>query len=319
MLAHIDDTRLRREQRRLVIARDNAGLQIEQIEDQLTALDRRIEAESDLLARRERGAEAALRLRERERAQLLATTAADAQEARAEVEFAREELARYRTLAEQGVVSENEVRARETKLSSLEAKLTRVEAALDPSVAAIEIAAENIVEERARGEAALAALLGEREQLLQRMTDNLTALENLEADLSRLQADIASAVVRAPASGVIQELTLRNPGQVVRAGDLIARIAPPNSTLQIKGLVAIRDIGRIDVGQRVHMRVSACPYTDYGTLEGTVTAISPDAISAEEAGRTYGGAAIAGAAGYEVTARPDALVLADEARLIADI
>jgi multidrug efflux pump subunit AcrA (membrane-fusion protein) len=101
----------------------------------------------------------------------------------------------------------------------------------------------------------------------------------------------------------------------VRTGDLIARIAPPNSTLQIKALVAIRDIGRVDIGQRVHVRVSACPYTDYGTLEGTVTAISPDAIMAQDVGRIYGGAAVAGATGYEVTARPDGLVLADGVHL----
>lgn len=163
VLAYVDDTRLRRERSRLQIVRENADLQTGQIQAQLTALDRQIEAQNNLLARRQSGAEAQLQWREREHAQLLATTTADAEEARAEVEFARDELARYRTLAEQGVVSQIDIRARETKLSSLEAKLKRIEAALDPSAAAIRIATENIDEERARGDAALATLHRERE------------------------------------------------------------------------------------------------------------------------------------------------------------
>lgn len=314
VLAYIDDAGLRRERDRLQTARENAGLRTEQMAAQLAALDRQIQAQTDLLASRRSSAQAQLRLREREQAQLLATTEADAREARAQVSFAREELARYRTLREEGVISEIDLRERETRLSSLEANLQRVEAALEPSAAAVEIAADNIVEERARGEAALAMLIGEREQLLQRMTETRSILDNHEADLAQLEADIASAVIRAPASGVIQELTLRNPGQVVRAGDLIARIAPPSDALQVKAIVAIRDIGRVDVGQRMHMRVSACPYSDYGTLMATVTSISPDAVTPQDASRIYGTAA-GMVSGYEVTARADTLVLADDTRI----
>ena len=299
VIAYVDDSRLRTEQSKLRTTIDNASVQVVQLQTQLAAFDRQIAAERELVERRQLTAQAALRLREREHEQLLVTTAADVQEAQAQVDLAGEELSRNKALVERGVISELEVSELEAKLRAAEAQLTRVEAALNPSEAEIEIASANIVQERARGEATLALLLREREQLLQRVTDNQTILENLEEDLRQMAADIASAVVRSPVTGVIQELTLRNPGQMVQAGELIARIALADNALEVKALVAIQDIGDVAVGQPVFMRVSACPYPDYGTLQATVTSISPDAIAAT---------------GYEVTARPDTLVLEDGGR-----
>jgi len=310
VIAYVDDSHLRTEQTKLRTAIQNASLQVVQLQAQLTALDRQIAAEGDLVERRQSSARAQLRLREREREQLLATSAADVQEAQAGVDLAREELARYRTLAERGGVSELEIREREAKLSSAEAQLSRVEATLNPSKAQIEIASENIIQEGARGEATLARLLREREQLLQRMSDNQTVHENYEEDLRQIASDISSAIVRSPVTGIIQELTLRNRGQVVHEGELIARIALADNALEIKAFVAIQDIGDVALGQPVYMRVSACPYPDYGTLQGTVTAISPDAISSQDRSRMVErGTRLGSTTGYDVTARPDTLVL----------
>ena len=118
VIATVDDSHLRTEQSKLHTAIENAALQLDQLQAQLTALDRQIAAEQDLMKRRQATAEAELRLRERELKQLLVTTAADVREARAEVEIAREELSRSRALAKQGVASEAELRKRETTLSS---------------------------------------------------------------------------------------------------------------------------------------------------------------------------------------------------------
>ena len=63
------------------------------------------------------------------------------------------------------------------------------------------------------------------------------------------------------------------------------------------------------------MRVSACPYPDYGTLQARVTAISPDAITSQNSSRLgERGARLGSTTGYEVTARPDTLVLEDAGR-----
>jgi HlyD family secretion protein len=53
---------------------------------------------------------------------------------------------------------------------------------------------------------------------------------------------------------------------------------PQNSQLAIATKVATQDIERVELGQVAKMRVDACPYSNYGILNGTVTGISPDAI-----------------------------------------
>ena len=310
VVAYVDDSHLRTEQSKLQTVIENTSLQLLQLQAQLTALDRQIAAEQDLLERGQSTAQAELRLRERARQQLLATTAADLREAQAEVDLAREELLRFQSLAERGVISEWEQREQEVNLNSTEAQLSRVQAALNPSAADIEIASDNIVQQRARGEATIARLLRERQQLLRLMTGNKTTLENYEEDLSQIASDISHAVIRAPVSGVIQEFTLRNSGQVVQKGELVARIALADNALEVKAFVAIQDIGDVAVGQRVFMRVSACPYPDYGTLQATVTAISADAITSQiPSRRVERGARLGSMTGYDVTARPDTLVL----------
>jgi multidrug efflux pump subunit AcrA (membrane-fusion protein) len=70
--------------------------------------------------------------------------------------------------------------------------------------------------------------------------------------------------------------------------------------------VATKDISKLELDQHVKMRVSACPYPDYGTLSGVVSRISkdttkPGAASSEASAQ----AAVAVPAVYEVTVKPD--------------
>jgi multidrug efflux pump subunit AcrA (membrane-fusion protein) len=43
--------------------------------------------------------------------------------------------------------------------------------------------------------------------------------------------------------------------------------------LQLKAVVSANNINQIRIGQGVQIRISGCPYTDYGTLQGTVAQI----------------------------------------------
>lgn len=57
------------------------------------------------------------------------------------------------------------------------------------------------------------------------------------------------------------------------------------------------EISLVKIGQPVRMRVSSCPYTDYGNLLGEITAISPDVITQADS------------TAYEVTIQPQNTVL----------
>ncbi len=193
--------------------------------------------------------------------------------------------------------------------AAVDAAQARLEGALvhlNPSNATVAIAQEKIAQERATGEASLSRLNQEREQLIQRRVELLNQLNRDRNELKQVETELTGTVIRASASGIIQQLNLRNTEQVVNSGDAIAQIAPTEAPLVIKAQVPSQDIGKVETGQRVQMRVSACSYPDYGTLPGTVRTISPDAISPQQNNVNTTNTA---SPAYDVTIQPERLQL----------
>lgn len=114
-------------------------------------------------------------------------------------------------------------------------------------------------------------------------------------------------LIQAPKEGQVNN-TFAKANQAVKKGDLLttidARIKALNHQIQlemerknqligsaqtrafnaplvIKAAVSPGDISKLQKGQRAQMRVSACPYPDYGTLNGVVSHISKDTIKVQ--------------------------------------
>jgi HlyD family secretion protein len=68
---------------------------------------------------------------------------------------------------------------------------------------------------------------------------------------------------------------------MVTPGDPIAQIAADEAPLIAKAWLAPQDIHAIEYTQPVQLRISACPYTDYGTLDAKIHNISPDTLPLE--------------------------------------
>ncbi len=173
-------------------------------------------------------------------------------------------------------------------------QLEKVKAALNPSAASVTISQERIAQEKAKGEATLATLQKERETLIQQQIEIQNQINRDRQEFAQIDTELQKTIVRAPSDGKILQLNLRNPGQTVQLGDSIAQITPTNASILVKARVYSENIGKIVIGQKSLMRVSAYPYPDYGILEGTVTAISPDVIFDRNNNAPY----------YEVTIQP---------------
>ncbi len=205
------------------------------------------------------------------------TTQAEVREAEAAVKLGREELARYQELANTGAVAQLQISEKAAALETALARLQRTQVMLNPSAASVEIATERVAQERARGASTLATLNREQEALIQQQVKLKHELIRDRQEVQQIETDLTHSVIRAPITGTIQQLNLRNTDQLVQAGNLIAQIAPSNVPLVVKAFVSPQDIGRVEMGQAVKIKVSGCPYPDYGTLAGTITAMSPDA------------------------------------------
>lgn len=235
---------------------------------------------------------------------------------------------RYQTIAASGAISQNqldeaelnlqqqqaeviarqadiqnqkqEIVRREQQVLAAKARLENVKAALNPDNSEIAIAKANLAQEQASRKANLFSLQQEKESLIQQEIVIQNQIEQYGSELKQVETDLEQSNITATTDGIVFQLNLRNIGQTVLKGDRITQIAPSNSPLEIKTLIPAQEINKIEIGQTVQTRITACPYPDYGTLGGKVTQIAPDTFASESTGNN---------AFYEVRIEPESLIL----------
>lgn len=109
----------------------------------------------------------------------------------------------------------------------------------------------------------------------------------LENSLSRARVALEQTTIVAPVDGTVLSLKTNTIGGVVSAAQIIAEITPLEESLVVEASLQSRDIGFVNVGQRVVVKVDAYSFQRYGYLSGTVQSISPDAIVNDKLGLMY--------------------------------
>lgn len=280
-LVILDDAELRSRQQQVQAELDQLQRQQQQIQQELVALESQLQAEARVAEGAIAAAEAQVNLRQHDYREQQTTTAADLREAEAAVQFAREELNRYRQLAGTGALADLQLKEKEAALETALARLDRTRGRINPSAAAVDQAEEEMRQTQARGASTLANLRQTQQALTRQQTELEQQTQALQQTLQQVNLELARLVVRAPATGTIQSINLRNPDQVLQSGDAIAQIAPSNVELIIRAQISQADAGRVQIGQQANVRIDSCPYTDYGVLFGPVIAMSPDTASPE--------------------------------------
>lgn len=228
---------------------------------------------------------------------------AELQTAKASLELAQEEYQRFSQLASDGAIADLLVQE----------KLANFRVAQSNFVRAQEVTKQT----RDQGSAIQARLKQVKEQLLQQESDVIQQVNMQQQELKRINIDLENMIIRAPITGIIQSLSLRNPEQVVSVGQEIAQISPSQGGVVAKALVPSQNILPVVIGQPVQLRISACPYPDFGTLDAVVKNIAPDT------GRTANSIVQASSVnqessanpGYEVTMDLKELTLSDRSRV----
>lgn len=93
--------------------------------------------------------------------------------------------------------------------------------------------------------------------------------------------------IYAPYDGVVKTLFVGKEGAVVSATQVVAEILPDTAQLIVEAEVSNQDIGFVEVGQDVDIKIDTYDYQKYGTLTGSVMYISPDAIENEKMEQIY--------------------------------
>ena len=314
VIATIDNSQLQTKKSQLQSTIQQTKLQLVQVNTQISMLNRQLNAETNRINRSVGAAKAELGGQHREYQERQITVRSEVQEAsamlnsaKAALGAAKAKLARYQPIAKAGALAKNQldeaqldVQQQEQTVAAALAKLQRTQAALNPSNASVAIAIERVALEQASGQANLATLTKEREALIQQQIEVSEQLKRNISELQQVEIDLKQTTITATASGIITKMNLRNPGQTVSAGAEVAQIVPSDAALQVKASVSPNERNRLKAGQKVHMRVSACPYPDYGILKGVVSNISEDTLKPQDSNIP---------AFYEVTIKPEKYLL----------
>jgi multidrug efflux pump subunit AcrA (membrane-fusion protein) len=105
-------------------------------------------------------------------------------------------------------------------------------------------------------------------------------LDALKLQLEDSKQNLIS--IRAPYDAVVISMAANNPGSVVQNGQELCQLARAGGKLKVRLWLTESGLARLVVGQRMRFFADAFPYQRYGTLSGTLSWISPSAVSSRD-------------------------------------
>lgn len=121
------------------------------------------------------------------------------------------------------------------------------------------------------------ALAYSRGLLLSHRSDLSAQLNYQRNRLNQAEKKLDNLVVRAPSAGIIYSLGLNALGQSVQAEEVVAKINPEGTTLEIKASVSDVKGENIEVGYPTHIQLDNCETSAFRTLKGEVSSVEPAA------------------------------------------
>lgn len=173
------------------------------------------------------------------------------------------DLNRLSQLRDRKLVSQKQVEEREVELLAVRRAQQQWEAELQ----------QRHIELR-RIESERLSKLAQDQAFYQRI--NREIYESQQVLLARLRDWEETYVLRAPISGKVVFFDYWSSNQFVQSGAEVMTLVPlEQERLEGHLRVALRNSGKIELGQSVHIRLDAYPYHEYGLVTGVVSRMSP--------------------------------------------
>lgn len=165
--------------------------------------------------------------------------------------------------------------------------------------AAIETA-KNLDAQQASVAASHATISAQQKRIAQIKSNYQAELQKeraeLEQKIGQLQPTLEKSSYRqglmelkAPQDGTIKDIATTNVGAVVQPGSVIMTLVPKDEQLYADVNIKNEDVGFVQVGQSVQIKLATYPFQRYGMLTGKLTHLSVDATEANKPNTNYNG------------------------------
>ena len=176
--------------------------------------------------------------------------------------------------------TEGELKQANKELERLQAELKQAQAELS------RLQAENN-QNQAEAEAIQVQNRQKIQQLEVQKTQVKAQADQTEKQLKRAKTELKQLVFTAPVDGVVLSLNVRNPGEVLQPGQIVAELAPQEAPLVLMAKLPNQEAGFIKTGQEVKVKLDSYPFQEYGIVSGKVVSISPDSKPDQLLGAVY--------------------------------
>ena len=109
-------------------------------------------------------------------------------------------------------------------------------------------------------------------QLLKLEQQSLREVSDLENQLVEITDTLNKEMLIAPVDGIVFGLVPSSPGYAASAGETLVKVVP-GGTLEAKIYITNRDVGFVKPGMDAQIRVDAFPYTQFGSIKGSLKSI----------------------------------------------
>jgi adhesin transport system membrane fusion protein len=188
------------------------------------------------------------------------------------VRLAQDQVNMLAPLAQKGIVPQTELLSAQRELVDVQGRLAAARQGTARAAAAIREAQAQLSTAR----------FDFRQQALDERSEVATRLAVNEQSIKAKSAEL-----RAPVTGLVNDVQINTVGGFLNAGEKVMQIVPVGEKLLVEARVTPRDIAFIKVGDPANVKVTAYDFSIYGGLAGLVRNISADSIYDEVERQAY--------------------------------
>ncbi|MBS7540669.1 HlyD family type I secretion periplasmic adaptor subunit [Ancylobacter lacus] len=114
-------------------------------------------------------------------------------------------------------------------------------------------------------------------------------LHAVTEEVTKARRKASLSLLTSPVDGTVMEIARRSVGSVLQPAEPLVTIVPAGAPLEAEVQIEALDRGVVRVGDAVRVKLDTFPFQRYGTLEGRLAVVSPDAARREPSagGGTY--------------------------------
>ena len=112
-------------------------------------------------------------------------------------------------------------------------------------------------------------------------------LTSLRKEYDKIEQLMEYVYLRSPCNAVVHEIASFSPGSAVREAETLITLIPIDGNLELEAEISPENIGKVNEGAPVRIKLTAYPFQKYGTLDGIVRNISEDTLERQAGAQSF--------------------------------